>query len=239
MKVTINGVEQWVRGIYDGNFIVDIIVHPLQNERLYFAEEGGAESVYGEVLKAIAHQKGISVDGLTAQLEVNNNIIEIYLPEALRPGSKASPTIITPSDPVEVDLSKPIVYAARSEPYLGAGFTNGATVPEEAQVIMSDSRGRVAMFVVDGQLHIVSTWYDNVTMRSAGVESSVLFRALEILARMNGEFVDTQSAGNTLIDKVIKLGGKGYETGDTILEKSAFAKLNPESGYDFTVLKFK
>jgi hypothetical protein len=176
MQVTISGVEQWVRGIYYpvegyGGMAIDVIVHPLQEQRAYFSTPEGAQAVYGELLTAIAHQKGMSAEGLQNYLETNDKKIEIVLPEFANPDNHSknrSPSYLQASEPVTVDLSKPVVYATRSGSYINQEVAPGVTVPDGIRWVVGQSDAGIAVFVANEQLFVVYESDGNMTSDRAG-----------------------------------------------------------------------
>jgi hypothetical protein len=248
MEVTINGEKEWVRGIYykietdpnAGGFVIDVMVHPLQNERAYFSTEDGAENVYGELKKAIAYQLEMTSEQLEKYLAEHDYKVKIRLPENLNPGSGGSPSLLKASEPVEVDLRKPIVFGARAEPYLNELLENGAKIPESAEFIKGDSRAKAGIFVSEGQIFIFEKFYGTVAVRKSGFEAHGLFRYLELLARMRAGFQDVRGGENSLIGQVNRMSGKGYETGDTIVDRNVFLTANStDTDYEFTVFELK
>jgi hypothetical protein len=246
MEVTINGEKQWVRGLWyetpaypgTGGIVLDIMVHPLQNERAQFSDpEKGPNAVYGEYLKAIACQLGITLEQMPKYLVEHDYKVKIYLPEALNPGSKASPSLLKASDqPVEIDLSKPWIYVARAEPYLNADLEDRAEIPENAKFLWGDSRAREASFVIDKKLYLVETFSEIVASRRDYVESINLWEFFELIAHMQSGYSDT-SGGKGLIQWFIDTP---FGSSQFILDSTIF--LNPNSNntsFEPTVLDFK
>ncbi len=248
MKVEINGVEQWVRGAYYpvegyGGMAIDVIVHPLQEKRAFFSTPEGAQAVHGELLTAIAHQKGMSEQGLADYLANNNNKIEIVLPQFWNPDNRSknrSPSYLRASEPQIVDLSQPVVYASRTGSYINQEVAPGVTVPDGIRWVVGQSDAGIAVFVANEQLFIVYESDNNMTSDRAGSIASRLFAAFDAVAEMQSGFVDTQGEGRSFLEKQTDLSGKDYVDGNTVVDREVFWRTNVDyTEYEFTAFELK
>jgi len=245
MEVAINDEKQWVRGLYypissdpnAGGFIVDIMVHPLQNERVQFADaEAGSNAVYGELVKAIANQLGVPAAQMPQYLQKHDYKVKIRLPENLKPGSKQSPSLLKASELVEVDLSKPVTRISRAEPYLSESLGKRVEIPETARFLWGDSRATQAIFVANSQFYLVETFDGTVANRRDYVESVNLWEFFELIAHMQNGYSDSNGSKG-LIQWFIDTP---FENSGFILDSTVF--LNPNShntSFEPTILDIK
>jgi len=243
-----DGTPEWVRGLYYpvegyGGMAVDVIVHPQQDQRAFFAEPGSAQAVYGELLTAIAHQLGMSVESLQNQVAGGDTTVEIRLPEFSNPDNHSknrSPSYLQASDPVSVDLSKPVVYATRSGTYIDQEVAPGVTVPDGIRWVVGDSDAGIAVFVANEQLFIVYESDGNMTTDHPDSVAARMFRALDMIARMQAGFVDTRGEGKSILETTGKVSGKFYYDGATVVNRDVFFTTNPEfTAYETIVFELK
>ena len=231
MEVTINGEKQWVRGLWyetaeypgSGGFVLDMLNTPTQDTRYHIVDGADPNDIYGELLRAVAHQRGIPYDNVWEYIQSHDYKVSVRLPENANPGSKVSPSQLRLSPLTEVDFAKPFVNAYRGDTYAGADF-NGADVPEQAMYLVGDSDWRNALFVVDGQLHFAQINYTKGGFNgTAGYRAGDLFTGLEMLAGMQEGFVDSGSGDNSFIRRATK----GFREGNTIVNSSLFFQQTP------------
>ncbi len=248
MEVTINGETQWVRGVYYpvdgfGGMNVDVLVHPLQERRAFFTNPEGSQDVYEELLTAIAHQLGMSQEGLQNHLATNDNKVTVRLPQFWNPDNHSqnrSPSYLQASPPVIVDLSKPVVYATRSGAIIGQEVAPGVTVPDGIRWVVGDSNAGIAVFVANEQMFVVYESDGNMTSDRAGSISSRLFAAFDVMASMGSGFVDNIGKGQSLLERQVELAGKYYRDGNTIVDREVFWKTNADySDYLYTLFTLK
>ena len=238
MEVMIDGELRWVRGLWypttaypgSGGIVLDMPVSPGTDLATYFREENGPNSVYGQFLRAIAHQRGIAESQIWDYIVEHDYKIKIRLPNRAN-GSSYSPSLLTESELVEVDLSQPFYRSHRAEVNLGQAV-NGVVLtdlPERVLFLIGDSRERSGWFV-DAQGALVRVRFDYegsmITGRAEYV-SGDLFDQLEILAAMTDGFSDAGDFGpNQWLQKFFARVGASYRPGNTILDRDLFAKYN-------------
>ena len=240
MEVEINGELRWIRGLWyatseypgSGGIVLDMPVSPGTDLATYFAEENGPDSVYGQFLKAIAHQRGISESQVWDYIQEHDYKIQIRFPQRAN-GSSYSPSLLTESDLIEIDLSQPFYRSNRAEVNLGQAV-NGVVLtdlPECALFLLGDSRERSAWFVdAQGALNLIRFDYEGsmITGRAEHT-SSDLFDQFEILAAMTDEFSDVADFGpSQWLAKYFARTGANYRPGNTVLDLYTFLKYNAD-----------
>ncbi len=252
MEVEINGELRWVRGLWyetsqypgSGGIVLDMPVSPGTDLATYFAEENGPDSVYGQFLKAIAHQRGIPESQIWDYIVEHDYKIKIRLPQRAN-GSSYSPSLLTESDLVEVDFSQPFYRSNRAEVNLGQAV-NGVVLtdlPERALFLLGDSRERSGLFVdAQGALNLIRFDYEGSLITGLPEYSSwSLFTELELLAAMTDSFSDAGDFGSD--QWMLKFGdraGRKYIIGNTIVDRDVFVKYSQDySVTDWSILERK
>ena len=250
MEVMINGELQWIRGLWyetpqypgSGGIVLDMPVSPTVELTTQFSESTGPDAVYGELLAAVAHQRGISESAIWKYIQEHDYKIKIRLPQRAN-GSSYSPSLLTESELVEVDFSQPFNRANRGKVNLGQDV-NGVIVnhlPENVLFLTGDSRERSAWFVDEkGALnHIRFDYEDGSITGRAEHASGGLFNQFEILAAMTDGFSDASDFGSSQwLEKFFDRSGANYREGNTVIDRDVFAKYNADfTDYTWSVFK--
>ena len=252
MEVMINGELQWIRGLWyptsqypgSGGIVLDMPVSPLQELTTQFAETTGPDAVYGELLTAVAHQRGIPESQIWDYIVEHDYTIQIRLPQRAN-GSSYSPSLLSESELVAVDFSQPFYRSNRAEVNLGQPV-NGVVLtdlPETSMYLIGDSRERSAWFVdASGALNHIRFDYEGgmITGRAEHV-SGDLFGQLEILAAMQDGFSDAGDFGESQwLKKLFARAGANYRPGNTVIDRDVFAQYNLDfTDYTWSVFERK
>jgi hypothetical protein len=223
----------WYRGLYYtssgysqfGGMVIDGVLD--NGERLGFTEPGrGPDAIYRNLLIALAHQKGISVDSSKQQIQNNNGVIEISTPKILVDHGMDSraPSYLQMSEPQALDLKLPLRFSFRDK-----GQMDGlGEIPDLSRVYYSDQTGQDALFLRSGQLTFNNYTVDKTkAMHPTGTydQGNDMLISFFTLG-LTPDFKDTFGRGNAYLDKLYQHLGTSWEPADAQLHYTDFTKVD-------------